>query len=169
MRRVLFALILVLGTLTAARCATMTPPIPLYGSSADFERLSGSWWGDYQSADGRHGTIAFALAAGASEAHGSVVMIGEGSPAPYRPYRPLGGDAIPAGSLSRVLTIRFASIDDGRIEGQLDPYWDPRLESMASTTFWGRFEIDTIDGTFSTTYSNRGADLEGQWRVRRHR
>lgn len=170
MRRALLASMVMLAALATARCATMGPPIPLYGSAADFERLTGSWWGDYQAFDGNHGTIAFTLTAGATEARGSVVMVGDGAATPYRPYQwPLGGDMMRPNQMSRVLTIRFASIEDGRIEGQLDPYWEPRLDSMARTTFWGNFEVDTIEGTFSTTYSNRGADLEGHWRVRRQR
>ncbi len=139
-------------------------------TAADVEMLNGEWFGDYlvDEPRGRRGTIVFKLIAEEDHAHGSVVMIPEGSTRAYERYH---GDApvpIRAGAtLSQVLTIRFVRAIDGVVTGQLDPYWDPDRDCSASTLFTGSVQDGIIAGTFTTRFGTGVAEVSGRWKVTR--
>lgn len=131
-------------------CAVVRSLIPVSGPSQDLAALVGEWHGEYGSSQtGRTGSIHFELQAGRDTASGDVVMIPrESHISPTRVDRPTMR-AVRA--LADVLTIRFVSIEDGKISGRLDPYRDPESGSTLVTTFIGRVRDNTtIDGTFST-------------------
>lgn len=139
-------------------CGAFSPPIRLAGRPADISALVGEWHGDYVTfgTPSRHGTITFVLEAGDEVAKGSVVMIPEGSHHPYERYR---------GELTEVLSITLVRIEETMVRGELDPYWDPDRECVASTRFYGSIDGRTIEGTFRTTYNAPFIETTGRWRV----
>ena len=152
-----------------AACAT-APPIPMNASPADIELLAGEWDGTYSSQDtGRNGSIWFKLIAGEDHAHGDVFMIPLGRLEPY--YRYPADNRRPAAErpdMSRVLTVRFARLSGGLLNGQLDPYWDPDCSCQAVTVFRGRLSGDTLKGTFDTRLGF-GRVATGRWVADRRR
>jgi len=86
-------LIVVVGVtvigLGGSACAYNPPPVPVFGTRADWEILAGNWRGGYTATSpGRSGVIEFKLSAGDEQAFGDVVMIAEHARVPYRPYPP---------------------------------------------------------------------------------
>lgn len=53
------------------------------------------------------------------------------------------------------------------VTGVLDAYRDPQCDCPVETTFTGRLNGDTIDGTFATRGSQLAAQQTGTWRVKR--
>jgi len=53
------------------------------------------------------------------------------------------------------------------VTGVLDAYRDPQCDCPVETTFTGRVNGDTIDGTFVTRGSQTAAPQTGTWRVKR--
>lgn len=153
----------------AAACAT-APPIPVNASPAEIESLAGEWDGTYSSQDtGRSGSIWFKLISGEDHAHGDVLMIARGRMEPYYRYPPddrWRGAERP--DMSRALTIRFAHLSRGLLDGQLDPYWDPDCSCQAVTVFRGRLSGDTLKGTFDTRLGF-GRVATGRWVADRRR
>jgi len=162
-----------LSVVLAWGCSYVSPPIRLSGRPGDLEALAGKWTGSYQGEglQGRSGTITFTLMAGEGHAHGDVLMTPSGYRQAYQRYErhelTPSGREMPLPSES--LTIQFVQIDDGRIMGRLEAYWDPDRDSQAYTTFVGSMHGDTIDGTFYSTYSRPSADSSGRWKVKRNR
>jgi hypothetical protein len=165
-RSLLFGGLLLLG---AAACAT-APAIPVNASPADIESLSGEWAGTYSSHDTRRsGSIWFKLIAGDDHAHGDVVMIPVGRLEQYYRYPPDNRwRDVEHPDVSPVLTIRFAHLTGGLLNGQLDPYWDPDCKCQAVTVFRGRLSGDTLKGTFDTRLGF-GRVATGRWVADRRR
>jgi hypothetical protein len=160
---------LVAAILVSGCASFSSPPIRLDATAAEVEMLGGEWSGDYlvDEPRGRRGTIVFKLVAEEDHAHGSVVMIPEGSTRAYERYH---GDAtVPARGLrsSQVLTIRFVRAIDGVVTGQLDPYWDPDRDCPALTLFTGTVQDSIIAGTFTTKFGTGVAEATGRWKVTR--
>lgn len=165
------ALLLLLSS--AAGCQTTQPPIRVYGSGVDIERLAGRWVGDYRGEPGhpRGGSIAFSLSAATHEAAGDVLMTPENA-SPYERY--YGDDESRRGVEARVapvqvLTIRFADIGRQTVSGRLDNFWDPDRRTGAYSVFTGRVGDDVIEGTYVTVYLNGDPNTTGRWKVRRVR
>jgi hypothetical protein len=167
MTRLHQSLIALVVLTTGAACASAIPPVRLYGSPADLERLVGRWSGEYAGgrAGTRQGSIFFELAAGEDHAHGDVLMIPDDADHPFGPER--GGSIAGDHRAAQYLSIRFVETEDGTIRGTLDPYWDPDRRCQASSTFRGRAVGDTVHGTFVTTYRDGTVDTTGTWSVRR--
>jgi hypothetical protein len=51
----------------------------------------------------------------------------------------------------------------------MDPYTDPACDCQVDTTFVGRIQGDTIEGTFTTAPSGQGAPTAGRWKVTRQK
>jgi hypothetical protein len=157
--------------LLAAACSYGPPPVRVYGTPTDLERLAGRWSGDYRGDQGhrRSGSIAFTLRATTHEAAGDVLMTPEGA-TPYERYH--GDDEARRGIEARpapvqALSIRFADVDGTRISGRLDNFWDPDRRTSAYTVFNGRLADDRIEGRFTTVYANGDPASTGWWSVRR--
>lgn len=158
--------------LVAWGCASLSPPIRLEATPTALERLAGEWYGDYVGDDppARQGTIVFKLVSGEDHAHGDVLMIPAGSMRANERYHGdppavVGGDTP---RQSQILTIRLVQAIDGLLIGQLEPYWDPDRDCVASTTFRGAIGDSVIGGTFSTTCGRSGtSDTTGRWKVTR--
>jgi len=171
MRRIhLFGLILLAAT---SACSYTAPPVRVYGTPSDVERLAGRWIGEYrgESSHPRTGNIAFTLRAGTHEATGDVLMTPQGA-SPYERY--YGDDEMRRGDEARtapypVLSIRFIDVDRGQVSGRLDNFWDPDHKTSAYSIFTGRVADDVIEGTFTTLFMNGDANATGQWKVRRDR
>lgn len=152
-------------------CTFVAPAVPVQGTPAALELLSGEWWGEYvgDREHDRRGTIAFKLIAGEDHAHGDVLMVPRDTVRPYEPYRDdeSGRRTAEPVSASRVLSIRFVAAGDGFVRGALDPYWDPDRRTEATATFRGRLRGDTIEGTFTTTYADGTPATGGRWTVAR--
>jgi hypothetical protein len=151
----------------AVACAAPTPPpaVPVRGEPADLSALAGEWTGEYSSAGtGRSGAIRMTIEAGTNIAHGDVLMF------PARAEeRPQAANADPAGAAPQALAIRFVAIADGLVSGTLEPYRDPQCNCILSTTFTGRVQGDTIEGTFISHGGRAHTIQEGRWRVDRKR
>lgn len=154
--------------LIASGCAAMAPPIRMDASPADAEILAGEWYGSYAGDDRgrRRGTIIFKLVAGEDHAHGSVLMIPEGSTRAYERYH---GDApILEGQVrSQMLSLRVVHARDGVVTGALDTYWDPDRGCPATTTFRGAITDGVIVGTFVTKFGTGVVEATGRWTVSR--
>jgi len=166
----LLALVFVTG------CVRIAPPIRLDGSRGELEALVGNWSGEYlaDSPQSRGGSISFRLFPEDDHAHGSVVMIPEGSSRAYERYVAYPGMPPypiepPARPGAEVLTIRMARVWDGSVSGMLDPYWDPDRQCEAFTTFHGLLRDDVIEGTFTATFAKVGEMMTGRWKVKRSR
>jgi hypothetical protein len=152
-------------------CASFAPPIHLDATPGALEALVGEWFGDYAAEGpyGRRGTIAFKLAPHEDHAHGDVLMIPEGARRPYE--RVFGNEPLVQARAvaphSRLLTIRFVRAEEGSLEGQLDPYWDPDRNAVATTTFRGAVRDGVISGTFNTTFASEEEVVVGRWKVTR--
>lgn len=165
---------IVLG-LAGAACASRPAEIPLQIAPRDLEMLAGNWSGSYSTAQRRHGLIDFRLDAAAGAAYGDVFMIADHATEPYAQFRGLpGGDPGPVGAdRSQTLQIRFARIEDGRVQGSLTAYWDPDRHCQAVATFTGSVrdgsvrESTTIDGTFESVCTDGGVTWRGHWSVTR--
>ena len=159
-----------LAALLTACAAAHQPPVPLAGTARDVAALAGQWVGSYASAaTGRSGSISFTLSAGSDSAFGDVIMIPRGWGRPLQAWNgqaPAGTDARPR---SAVLTIRFVRVTGGRVTGTLAPYADPETGARLFTTFEGRLDGDTIEGTYSTRGAGSGDAQTGQWNVTRRR
>src|SRR5689334_7528685 len=94
-------------------CASLGPPVHIYGEPQNVERLAGDWWGEYIGNwdHRRQGSISFKLVAGDQQAHGDVLMTPEGRNQPYGPTYPDDYAWRQYPPPSRVLTIRFVAID----------------------------------------------------------
>ena len=157
------------GGAAVASCAS-APTIPLQGSPPALTALAGEWDGTYASRDtGRTGSIWFKLIAGDDHAHGDVLMTPRGHTEPYYRYPPSGWPAAgPPADVTHVLTIQFAHVSDGTVDGRLEPYWDPDCQCEAITTFRGRLLGDRLEGTFSTRLGLTG-QASGRWVAYRRR
>ncbi|HKC40372.1 MAG TPA: hypothetical protein VKC15_12585 [Gemmatimonadales bacterium] len=150
-----------------AACATNQPSVPLVGRSADVAALAGDWAGEYSSVEsGRSGSISFTLRAASDSAFGDVVMIPVGWGRPLVPWR---GEGTPQGAgrtMTEVLTINFVRVEQGRVNGTLAPYADPRTGERLLTTFNGQISGKTIEGTYTTRLPS-GETQTGRWSVQR--
>ncbi len=147
------------------RCTSPPNPVNLYGKKMDPKLLEGEWKGDYFSKDtGRSGIIEFTLTAEKDRAFGDVLMIPRGSEEPYR-QSGLRGKTDADAQIPKLLTIQFVEIFEGKIRGELTPYWDPEMQRRLFTTFEGELKGDTIEGTFESQIEQSPIYFYGQWRV----
>ena len=146
----------------AVGCQAAQPPVPVVG---DVAALAGEWRGEYWSTEsGRRGTILFSLQAGQDTAHGEVVMY------PSRVATPLPTPAEPEPVIVHAnpepLAITFVRAGGGMVSGRLEPYRDPECGCRLTTTFTGRWETDTLAGTYVSVHES-GRRVTGEWRVSR--
>jgi len=158
-------------TTVALACASKPTPITVTGDSGDRASLAGKWTGEYNSpVTGRSGSIVFNLSPAGEAANGDVVMVPRGYGKALMPYSAstTAGTSMqnPAGG-SQVLTIKLVRVSGDTVSGVLDAYRDPQCDCPVVTTFTGRINGDTIDGTFVTRGSQTAAPQTGTWRVKR--
>lgn len=141
-----------------AACSSSQPaPVPVRG---DLDRLHGEWRGSYElPSTGRGGSIVFTLGPGDNVARGDVIMIPMGTTSRIRPAEGTTGPS------SQTLTIQFVRASGDSVSGTLSPFVDPDCNCTANATFVGRFEGNTIRGTFVTTRAQGSA--RGTWAVSR--
>ncbi|MFL5466479.1 MAG: hypothetical protein ACJ791_10800 [Gemmatimonadaceae bacterium] len=156
----------------ALACASKPTPITVTGDSGDRASLAGKWSGEYTSpTTGRSGSIVFNLSASGEAATGDVVMIPRGYGKALMPYggvNSTGGSAAMQNTAgSQVLTIKLVRVSGDTVSGVLDAYRDPQCDCPVQTTFTGKLNGDTIEGTFATSGSQANAPQTGTWRVKR--
>lgn len=151
----LIAALILLGA-----CTPPATPFPVLGERGP---LAGEWEGSFQSPQtGRSGTILFHFGAGSDSASGTVLMT------PFRDSNPSAVvDVGTSRAMSRALRITYVWCGGSEVTGRLDPYDDPRTGERIYTMFEGKMTGDTLTGSFSTLYPDRGRLLEGTWSVRR--
>jgi hypothetical protein len=66
---------------------------------------------------------------------------------------------------SRLLAITFVRVEDGFVQGRLEPYRDPECGCRLDTTFVGTRSGDVIEGTFTSLHMDTGVVRRGVWRV----
>jgi hypothetical protein len=152
-------------------CASKPTPITVTGDAGDRASLAGKWSGEYNSpATGRSGSIVFNLSPAGDAANGDVVMVPRGygkALVPYGNVTTSGGATMQNASPSQVLTIKLVRVSGDTVSGVLDAYRDPQCDCPVATTFTGRVNGDTIDGTFTTRGSQTNTPQTGTWRVKR--
>jgi hypothetical protein len=153
-------------------CATTPTPVTISGDAGSRASLAGKWSGEYQSqTTGRSGSIVFNLSPSGEAATGDVVMIPRGYGKALVPYSQTtaAGATIQDTNNSQVLTIKLVRVAGDTVSGVLDAYRDPQCDCAVVTTFTGRLNGDSIDGTFSTRGTQANAPQTGTWRVKRTR
>jgi hypothetical protein len=149
-------------TITLA-CASLPDPVPVFGDIDDVSALVGEWSGEYDGAAGRTGSIVFDLRSTTAAARGDVVMIPRSSG--RLPARQDAGSHVEP-IAGQVISISSLRVSGGEISGTLAPYTDPDCGCTVRTTFTGRLNGDTIDGTFVTL--GAGREQSGRWSVTKH-
>ena len=151
-------------------CASKPTPITVTGDTGDRASLAGRWVGEYNSpVTGRSGSIVFNLSPSGDAANGDVVMIPRGYGKALTPYGATSsaGVQMQNTAISQVLTIKLVRVSGDTVSGVLDAYRDPQCDCPVVTTFTGRVDGDTIDGTFITRGSQTNTPQTGTWRVKR--
>lgn len=152
----------------ALACASKPTPVTVTGAAADRASLAGKWSGEYNSpVTGRSGSIMFNLSHSGDAANGDVVMIPKGYGKALARYDQTTSTQMQNAPTSQVLTIRLVRVSGDSVSGVLDAYRDPQCDCAVETTFAGRVNGDTIEGTFSTRGSQTVAPQTGTWRVKR--
>src|SRR5262245_10962071 len=160
-----------LGLALAAACSSSSPssstpdsPAPVVPvAGADLNVLVGKWVGEHSSPDtGRTGSIVLEFKSGGKVARGDVLMVPKGA---YAPTPAPGADL--SKTMPQVLQISFVNVEGGAVQGTMDPYTDPQCDCQVDTTFVGRIQGDTIEGTFTSTPQGKGAPSAGRWKVTR--
>lgn len=147
-----------------AGCGVAPPgaPVPMEGSRAELDSLSGTWSGTYQVSGGsRHGVVRFTMRTGADTAHGEVEITFARA---LRLYGDATDEQLPR-SPCRVLEISFVRVEAGLIRGSLEPYWDPDCECRTFTAFEGRVTgRDRVEGTFTSRPApDAPVRVSGRW------
>lgn len=145
-------------------CGVQGPggPVPVEGSRAAVDSLSGDWEGTYRaSGASRHGILRFSLRPGADTAQGEVEITFARA---QRLYGDPPEEALPR-TPCRVLDIALVRMDGGAVRGTLAPYWDPDCGCQTVAVFEGRLAAgNRVEGTFT---SHRAPDgpvlLSGRW------
>jgi len=164
---------------TVVACATKPTPVTVAGEAADRASLAGKWSGEYQSGStGRSGSIVFNLSPNGDAASGDVVMIPRGYGKALEAYSQ-GTQGASTGTPttttmqntnnSQILTIKLVRVHADSVSGVLDAYRDPTCDCPVVTTFTGKLNGDTLEGTFSTRGTQSNAPQTGTWRVTRSR
>ena len=150
-------------TVPLLSCGGSQTPVPVVGLEADISQLAGEWYGEYSSVEsGRNGSITFKLVAGTDSATGEVIMT------PRSLNRTGGGNMQPGPTMQptpQPLSIRFVRVSGGQVSGALDPYPDPNCGCTLHTTFVGRLQGDTLQGTYSSLHEQTRDVQKGRWRV----
>ena len=153
----------------AVACASKPSPVNVSGDPEDRASLAGKWTGEYTSpTSGRSGSIVFNLSSDGDAANGDVVMVPRGYGKPLAPFE-RGSTVTTPSNQSQVLTIRFVRVAGGEVTGSLDAYRDPQCDCPVLTSFTGRLNGDTIDGTFTSHGAQTAQTQSGTWRVTRSR
>ena len=141
-----------LGLTLIAACGSSMQSIEMKGADKDLMQLAGDWEGEYEVGDEtkRKGKIAFNLTAGRHTANGQVLMY-------------TSADAKP-----QPLKVSFVRVENGEINGVMDPYLDPQCQCQARTKFTGSQLGDIISGTFTTNLPTLNKERSGTWRVARN-
>jgi hypothetical protein len=152
-----------------AACSLAMQNVPVSASHIQWEALAGEWHGTYQM-DGydRHGTIAFKLVAVEEQASGEVLMIPENRGWPYTGYEPNTVPPEQTGPRTELLTIRFVEAKEGRVQGAMDPYWDPDRRCTARASFTGAVDGDRMSGSVTSVCDGGIGTLRGRWHAQRN-
>lgn len=160
-KRSILTAVVIAGTLLG--CGGSQSPVPVVGREVDVSQLAGEWSGDYSSVEsGRSGSIVFKLVAGSDSATGEVVMT------PQWLTRQGGGNTQPGPTtqpVSQPLAISFVRVSGGQVSGALQPYPDPNCGCTLHTTFVGRLQGDTLQGSYSSVHEQTRDVQKGRWRV----
>ena len=161
-----YAPALVLTCWIGAACSTSGGPVPVVAEADELAHLTGEWRGYYDSPTvDRHGSIVFALEAGRDTAYGDVTMVPSGwteSLGPVEDPADIARDA----QRPETLRILFIQVEDGVVQGTMEPYRDPDCGCAVYTTFEGKVGQDIIEGTF-TSRPGHGSQYKGTWHVMR--
>jgi hypothetical protein len=169
---------LLLTSLTTAvvACATKPTPITVAGEASDRASLAGKWSGEYQSGStGRSGSIVFNLSPKGDAASGDVVMIPRGYGKALEAYTQGTNTGAPTTTTiqntnnSQILTIKLVKVQADSVSGVLDAYRDPECDCAVVTTFTGKLNGDTLEGSYATRGTQSNAPQTGTWRVTRSR
>lgn len=163
-------LLMIAAGSVALACASRPSPITVTGDSGARASLAGKWVGEYNSpATGRTGSIVFNLSPSGDAANGDVVMIPRGYDRALQPYSATSGTnvGVQGAAPSQVLSIKLVRVAGDTVSGVMDAYRDPECDCPVQTTFTGKLNDDTIEGTFATSGRQSAGPQTGTWRVKR--
>ena len=153
------------GVLGVSACASRSLPVPVLGSVEELAAVCGEWEGEYRDASStRAGSIGFSLEAGSDTALADVLMMSTGRDRPFMPQVDRYRDDQRRESPRR-LTISFVRIDQSRVQGRLEPYYDPECDCTVETVFVGKLSDKVLEGTYKSYLGERGTQRTGQWRA----
>ena len=149
-------------------------PVPVAGDREAASRMAGEWSGRYWSKDtGRRGSIRFTMPERADTGYGEVEMtfspalkMAQAASCPDKLIRPSEDQLDP--EPCTFLNIRVVEVEDDRVRGTLDSYWDPDCNCQAQTIFEGKISGNRITGTYVTRRGSTERRLVGgDWQVDR--
>jgi hypothetical protein len=154
------------AVVTALACRTLPQtPVHLEGDAASLTALAGTWVGEYWGgADGRGGSLTFALRAGSDSLYGDVTMVDPHGQI-VRAADPMETHRLHVSSPQQ-LRIDFVAVRADSVRGRLEPYVSPGCTGAVVTTFGGRVSDGRLDGRFSTRGGGREL-AEGRWEMKR--
>jgi hypothetical protein len=141
--------------------------VPVEGTRAEVDALSGTWAGEYWTADsGRHGTVRFRLRPGVDTAYGEVEMTFSRA---LRLYGDPAEQDLPRHPCT-VIAIEVVRLERAKVRGTLAPYWDPDCDCRTFTVFEGELAGDRVSGSFTSGAGPHAPPrLTGRWFARRQR
>ncbi len=153
------------SVLGMSACGSKNLSVPVLGSVEQLAVVCGDWEGEYRDASSnRAGSIRFSLEAGSDTAFGDVLMMADGRDRPFTPpadrYRDDQRRVSP-----RRLMISFVRIAQSRIQGRLEPYYDPECDCTVETIFVGKLSDDVLEGTYESYLGGRSTPRTGRWRA----
>jgi hypothetical protein len=153
------------GALIASGCAAKNLPVPVLGSVEELSAVCGVWTGEYRDASStRAGSIRFSLEAGTDTAFGDVVMIASGRDRPFTPKADRYREGQQLESPHRLM-ISFIRVAEGRVQGRLEPYFDPECDCTVETVFVGELSDGRLEGTYESFLGGRTTPRTGVWRA----
>jgi hypothetical protein len=149
-------------------CSYNPTPIPIEGPASEIAALGGTWEGTYVGRESqRRGTIQLEIRPGKDTAYGDILME---SPTDHQivAVDVHTGEHFKHARAPQVLTIRLIAVNDGLVEGVLEPYIAPDCQCTVNTVFRGRRVKEDIAGDF-VTRGAYGLQQSGTWKVHRTR
>lgn len=127
--------------------------------------LTGKWLGEYQSeVSGRHGYVSFDLSGDKDKAVGGISMVAGGAGKSGKPGSSTQQQS--GGEKRKPLTITFVEIARDKVSGTVEPFFEPKFNSMVQTVFEGTLHGgEVLEGTFTSTLVDKGSSYSGTWKV----
>ena len=162
---------LIIGAATSlmfgcASTSSTTSTAKVSGASVDVAQLSGSWEGKYISTvTQRSGVISLDLNKSTNKAVGQVLLTSTVEKKKTT-HTPKGNTKTSTVTSSQVkpLPVEFVAVKNGKVNGTVTPYADPRFGGQTVfTSFEGTLVGNRMEGTFTSRIGQSGNSYNGSW------